>query len=59
VDYERGLAGWVSAHFPIDLVAVAHIQKSMVVWFDLWIHAVLSVVDDRHFRHTCAVSPGV
>jgi hypothetical protein len=39
VEHHRGLAGWISARFPIDLVPITNIEHSVIVGFNIWIKA--------------------
>jgi hypothetical protein len=37
VEHERGLAGWISAGLPIDLIPITNIEHAVLVRFNIWI----------------------
>jgi hypothetical protein len=47
MDYERRLAGGIAARFPVDEIAVAHIEHPLVVRLSRWVR----------LGHVCGSSP--
>jgi hypothetical protein len=37
VEHERGLAGWISARVPLELIPITNIEHSVLVGFNIWI----------------------